>query len=84
MDTRLKQEAEAVFKSMGLDAATAVRMFYTKVVNTRSIPFPVQTDDVRLEGMLLEGLDSPASPLEEDWSSSMKLRLKERLATAHA
>lgn len=36
MDARLKKEAEAVFKEIGLDATPAVRMFYTKVAKTKA------------------------------------------------
>jgi addiction module RelB/DinJ family antitoxin len=39
MDSSLKMAAEEVFEAIGLDAATAVRIFFTKVVTTRSIPF---------------------------------------------
>ena len=39
MDRRLKEAADAVFAEVGLDATTAVRLFFTKVVQTRSIPF---------------------------------------------
>lgn len=39
MDRRLKEAAEEVFSEIGLDATTAVRLFFTKVAQTRSIPF---------------------------------------------
>ena len=89
MDTRLKKEAEAVFKKIGLDATTAVRMFYKKVVTTRSIPFPLIADhDERLERLLLEGLASPSSPLEDNWLDGMKRKLnaglKGKRTKAHA
>ena len=83
MDTRLKKEAEAVFKEIGIDATTAVRMFYKKVAKTRSIPFPLLADhDERLERLLLEGLASPSSPLEDDWLAGMKRKLNAGLKTA--
>lgn len=82
MDARLKKEAEAVFKEIGLDATTAVRMFYKKVAKTRSIPFTLLADhDERLERLLLEGLDSPSSPLEDDWLAGMKRKLTAGLKT---
>lgn len=39
MDRSLKDEAESVFEAIGLDTTTAVRIFFTKVVKTRSMPF---------------------------------------------
>ncbi len=36
---RLKGSPEAVLHAIGLDATTAVRLFFTKVARTRSIPF---------------------------------------------
>ena len=81
MDSTLKREAESIFKEIGVDATTAVRMFYNKVVKTRSIPFPLKADDERLEDLLLEGLDSPTSPLEEDWAETLKKQLQYRLKT---
>lgn len=70
MDTKLKHDAEAVFQEIGLDATTAVRMFYSKVARTQSIPFDLSLEKEReqskLEAMLLEGLDSPAKPMGPD------------------
>lgn len=39
IDEDLKKRAEAVFRSVGIDAPTAVRVFYTKVAATGGIPF---------------------------------------------
>lgn len=39
IDNHLKAAAEAVFAEIGVDATTAVRMFYKKVAQTGSIPF---------------------------------------------
>ena len=44
MDRRLKEAADAVFAEIGLDATTAVRLFFTKVVQTRSIPFRLKVE----------------------------------------
>ena len=44
MDRSLKDEAEAVFEEMGLDTTTAVRIFFTKVVKTRSMPFRLKAE----------------------------------------
>jgi len=39
LDETLKKDAEAVFDNLGVDAPTAIRIFFKKVVATRSIPF---------------------------------------------
>lgn len=44
MDRSLKEEAEEVFAEMGLDTTTAVRIFFTKVARTRSIPFQLKAE----------------------------------------
>ena len=42
MDRSLKEAADEVFSELGLDSATAVRMFFNKVAKTRSIPFQLK------------------------------------------
>jgi len=44
MDRKLKESAEEVFAEIGLDATTAVRMFYSRVARTQSIPFPLRVE----------------------------------------
>lgn len=44
MDRELKDSAEEVFAEIGLDATTAVRMFYSRVARTQSIPFPLRVE----------------------------------------
>ena len=44
MERRLKDEAEEIFAALGLDTTTAVRMFFTKVARTRSIPFALKAE----------------------------------------
>ncbi len=38
----LRAEADAVLESIGLDMPTAVRLFLTKIIQTRSIPFSLE------------------------------------------
>jgi addiction module RelB/DinJ family antitoxin len=42
LDEDLKRDAEAIFENIGVDAPTAIRMFFKKVVATRSIPFSLE------------------------------------------
>lgn len=44
MDRSLKEAADEVFEEIGLDATTAVRLFFTKVAKTRSIPFRLRAE----------------------------------------
>ncbi|MEI6654377.1 MAG: type II toxin-antitoxin system RelB/DinJ family antitoxin [Verrucomicrobiota bacterium] len=44
MERSLKEEAEKIFAAMGLDTTTAVRMFFTRVARTRSIPFALKAE----------------------------------------
>ena len=41
VDDALKQEADGLFASLGLDTSTAVRIFLTAAVERDCIPFPV-------------------------------------------
>ena len=45
----LRTKADAVFADIGLDMPTAVRLYLTKVVQTRSIPFTLEASAVRIE-----------------------------------
>ncbi len=44
MDRQLKDAAEEVFAEIGIDSTTAVRLFFTKVAKTRSIPFALKAE----------------------------------------
>ncbi len=46
---QLRDQADAVLADMGLDMPTAVRLYLTKVVQTRSIPFALEATGVRVE-----------------------------------
>ena len=43
IDDRLKAAADNIFASMGLDTSTAIRMFLTAAVESRSLPFEVKS-----------------------------------------
>ena len=42
VDEQLKTNAEQVFASIGIDMASAIRLFLTQVVNTHGIPFTLK------------------------------------------
>ncbi|KRL27664.1 hypothetical protein FC93_GL000357 [Lactobacillus kefiranofaciens subsp. kefiranofaciens DSM 5016 = JCM 6985] len=45
----MKEEAQATFKSMGMDMATATRFFYTAVIQQQKLPFTPKADNGALE-----------------------------------
>ncbi|TSA34806.1 MAG: type II toxin-antitoxin system RelB/DinJ family antitoxin [Verrucomicrobiaceae bacterium] len=42
----LREEADSVLGAIGLDMPTAVRLFLTRIVQTRSIPFALEAGPV--------------------------------------
>ncbi len=48
IDEDLRTEADEVLHQIGLDVPSAVRLFLTKVVQTRSIPFDLKAPGVRV------------------------------------
>lgn len=47
----LRDKADAVLADMGLDLPTAVRLYLTKIVQTRSIPFALEAPTMRVEAI---------------------------------
>jgi DNA-damage-inducible protein J len=41
LDSGLKQEAEALFSSLGMNLTTAVNIFFRQSVRDRCVPFPI-------------------------------------------
>ena len=78
MERSLKEQAEEVFAEMGLDTTTAVRIFFTKVAKTRSIPFLLKAEpefSAEQEARILKALDESEDPanLSGPFSSAAKL-----------
>jgi len=42
LSQELREEADSVLSAMGMDMPTAVRLYLTKIVQTRGIPFPLE------------------------------------------
>ena len=55
VDDDVKSEVEALFESLGLDTATAVRMFFMASLEERGLPFSVRTR--RPSAEMLQALD---------------------------
>ena len=45
IDASTKNKAQKVLKELGLDLSSAVKLFLSKVVQTRSIPFLIVTEN---------------------------------------
>ncbi len=68
MERSLKEEVEEIFAEMGLDTTTAVRMFFTKVARTRSIPFLLKAEPEftpEQETRILEAWEQRTKSLEK-------------------
>ncbi len=46
---QLRTDADSILADIGMDIPTAVRLYLTRVVQTRSIPFPLEASAVRFE-----------------------------------
>jgi addiction module RelB/DinJ family antitoxin len=46
VEPTLKQKADALFKSIGLDTATAIRLFFTQSLLKGNIPFEIATNSI--------------------------------------
>ena len=42
IETKLKEDTEEIFKELGLDATTAITIFYSQVRIRRGLPFQVE------------------------------------------
>lgn len=65
IDRNLKEAADDVFADLGLDATTAIRMFFTKVAKTRSIPFRLRAEpefSPEAEARILEAWEESKDP----------------------
>lgn len=45
VQSKLKKNAESVFKRLGLSTTDAITLFYTQVVLKKGIPFPLELEE---------------------------------------
>lgn len=45
IDEKMKKDTKRVLDSLGLDMSSAIKIYFTQVVLTRSIPFPLLTEN---------------------------------------
>jgi DNA-damage-inducible protein J len=63
----LKQEAEQVFASMGMDIPSAVRLFFTQTIKAKKLPFEVSCPQGTMTD--IEGEPVPAAKSWDDPNS---------------
>ena len=61
IDDKLRKRAEKVFEKVGIDTPTAIRIFFSKVADTGSIPFPLQYLEDNYSPAMLKKLDRMAA-----------------------
>jgi DNA-damage-inducible protein J len=51
IDSKTKEEAQAILNELGMDISSAVKIFLKKVINSRSIPFILHSHSVELKNI---------------------------------
>lgn len=72
VDEELKEEATRLYKSMGLDMTTAIKLFLTQSVLTQSIPFTLKAYDSKR-------YDDNSEYITDEELESAKLYLKKHV-----
>lgn len=57
VDTALKEEADSLFFSLGLDTTTAIRLFLRQAINQQKIPFEILPPQVNFSEKTLEAIE---------------------------
>ena len=73
VEPELKQEAEAVLKSLGLNASEAITLFYRQIALRRGLPFEIRLPNATTRAALREAMEGKTT----EWSDL------EALKTAH-
>jgi addiction module RelB/DinJ family antitoxin len=68
----LRTEADEVLHEIGLDLPSAVRLFLTKVVQTRSIPFELKASGIRVVEVAVD----PATQARMDEIGTLWAKMK--------
>src|SRR4051812_12348157 len=66
LDEKLQRRAEKVFKKIGIDTPTAIRVFFTKVADSGGIPFLLQSDDDGYTPKQIAALDLLAAEVRKE------------------
>ncbi|MCX6715943.1 MAG: type II toxin-antitoxin system RelB/DinJ family antitoxin [Candidatus Taylorbacteria bacterium] len=72
IDAQTKKRAQSVFKKLGIDISSAMKLFLNQVIKTGSIPFVVRTANgytPEFERMLLDEIKAMESGKEKSFKS---------------
>ena len=85
VDEELKNQANAIYKEIGIDLSTAVRMFLKKSVLEGGIPFDTKVDQLTLNAILsvdrmrtVSGNNGNSEMSLDEINEEIKLARKER------
>lgn len=67
VDEDLRTEADGVLREIGLDVPSAIRIFLTKVVTTRSIPFDLTATPRHIEVEVDVGTQAKMDEISALW-----------------
>lgn len=70
VEEELRSEADGVLREIGLDVPSAVRLFLTKVVQTRSIPFDLTASPRVVEVEVDAAMQAKMDEIGAIWSRS--------------
>ena len=78
VDNSVKQEAENLFASLGLDMTTAIRLFLKQSINQQRLPFDIVPPQYNFSEKTLAAIDE-ARKISKDPSAKSYLSVKELL-----
>ena len=79
IDKTLKQDADAFFESIGMDATTAIRIFLKQTLIQRKIPFEIVQDNSFYSDNNIKALEHSKAQMENGQHSIRELHtLKEK------
>ncbi|MCF4152652.1 type II toxin-antitoxin system RelB/DinJ family antitoxin [Dethiosulfovibrio sp. F2B] len=73
IDDGIKNEAVEIFQTLGIDTASAIRMFFHSVVNEGGLPFDLKVKDPFYSPANMERLRKSIASLEAGKGSSHEL-----------
>ena len=66
---KLRADADSVLADIGLDLPTAVRLYLTKIVQTRSIPFSLEASPTQIEQLPVDAeTQAQMDAIETEWT----------------
>ncbi len=73
MEPNLKQEADAILATIGLNATTAITLFYTQIVNQHGLPLDLKVPNAGLKKAMCEAHDPEFLKNAKTYNSAKEL-----------